>query len=293
MKIRILILILGIITFNSCQFNKSANTDLITGAYSRGNGIESDDVIIEINGQIEKRNEFVFGEKVNLVFNNITGLTNLENKTFPGISMYIVKNKKDTVLSNPNLLESLENGTEHFPLKLYANFVSTFPYQNNEKYKVFVNIWDNKGKGEFTYELPFTIKENNLLKIENKGIEYSKIYLWNETKKQPVINQNVNFEDLLILILDDIEGLELSNKKVFPIFSIDLVDSEGIKIISNKNLLSDYEKEGVNPKDLKNQLTAKLTFTEGTINNPCKLIVKLKDKNSSKEINISTELKIN
>jgi hypothetical protein len=132
-----------------------------------------------------------------------------------------------------------------------------------------------------------------LLKIENKGIEYSKIYLWNETNKQPVFDQNVSSEDLLILILDDIGGLELSNEKVYPIFSIELIDNKGNKIISNPNLLSDYENEGVNPEDLKNQLTTKLTFTKGEINNPCRLIVKLKDKNSSKGINIRTELKIN
>ena len=293
MKFRILILTIGIVTFNSCQFNQSVNTDLTTGAYSRGNGIGIDDVDIEINGKIEKRNEYVFGEKVNLIFNNISGLINSENKTYPGLSMYIVKNEKDTVLSNPNLLKSLENGTDLSPLQLRANFTPALPYKNNEKYKVFVNIWDRKGDGKFSYELPFTIKENDLLKIENKGIEYSKIYLWNETNKQPVFDQNVSSEDLLILILDDIDGLELSNEKVFPIFSIELIDNKGNKIISNPNLLSDYENEGVNPEDLKNQLTAKLTFTKGEINNPCKLIVKLKDKNSTKEINIRTELKIN
>jgi hypothetical protein len=293
MKFRILILTIGIITFNSCQFNQSVNTDLTTGAYSRGDGIGIDDINIEIDGKIENRNEYVFGEKVNLIFNNINGLTKKENKTFPGLSMYIVKNEKDTVLSNPNLLKSLDNGTDLFPLQLQANFTTALPYQYEEKYKVFVNIWDKKGDGKFTYELPFTIRENDLLNIENKGIEYSKIYLWNETRKQPVFDQNVSSEDLLILILDDISGLELSNEKVFPIFSIELIDNKGNKIISNPNLLSDYENEGVNPEDLKNQLTAKLTFTKGEINNPCKLIVKLKDKNSSKEINIKTELKIN
>jgi hypothetical protein len=293
MKYRILILTIGIITFNSCQFNQSVNTDLTTGAYSRGDGIGVDDIYIEIDGKIENRNEYVFGEKVNLIFNNINGLTKKENNTFPELSMYIVKNEKDTVLSNPNLLKSLDNGTDLFPLQLQVSFGTALPYQNEEKYKVFVNIWDKKGNGKFAYELPFTIKENDLLNIENKGIKYSKIYLWNETRKQPVFDQNVSSEDLLILILDDISGLELSNEKVFPIFSIDLIDSKGNKIISNPNLLSDYENEGVNPEDLKSQLTAKLTFSKGEINNPCKLIVKLKDKNSSKEVNIRTELIIN
>lgn len=292
-KFRSIFLLIVITTFSSCQFNQSINKDLTTGAYSRGDGIGSNKVIIEVNGKKENRNEFVYGEKVNLVFNDITGLTNSDGKTYPGLSMQIVKNGKDTVLSNPNLLKSLDSGTGLFPLQLQANFRTSLPYQKGEKYKIFVNIWDKKGDGKFAYELPFSVKENDLLNIENKGIKYSNIYLWNETLKQPVFNQNINTKDLFILILDDIEGLELSNEKVFPIFSIDIVDNKGNKIISNPNLLSDYENKGINPEDLKNQLTAKLTFSEGIINNPCKLFIKLKDKNSSKEINIRTELKIN
>ena len=129
--------------------------------------------------------------------------------------------------------------------------------------------------------------------IKSNGIEYSTIYLWNETLKQPVFDNDVSSEHLFILILNDIQGLELTDEKVFPIFSLDLTDNDGNKILSNPNLLSAYEEVGVNPKDLKSQVTAKLSFTEGQINNPCRLNAKLKDKNSSKEINISTELNIN
>lgn len=288
-----IILLIIIATFSSCQFNQSVNKDLTTGAYSRGDGIGIDDIIIEINGEVDNRNEFVFGEKVNLVFNNVSGLTHSDGKTFPELSIHIVKNGKDTVLTNPNLLESLNNGTDLSPLQLQANFRTALPSQNNEKYKVFIEITDKKGDGKFNYELPFTIKENNLLDIKSNGIEYSTIYLWNETLKQPAFDNNVSSEHLFILILNDIQGLELTDEKVFPIFSLDLTDNDGNEILSNPNLLSVYEQEGINPKDLKSQLTAQLTFTEGKINNPCRLNAKLKDKNSSKEISISTELNIN
>lgn len=292
-NIRTLTLLIAIATFSSCQFNQSVNKDLATGAYSRGDGIGVDDITIEINGETDNRNEFVFGEKVNLIFNDVSGLTYLDGKTYPELAMYIVKNEKDTVLSNPNLLKSLNNGTDLSPLQLQANFISALPNQNDEKYKVLVEITDKKGDGTFNYELPFKVKDNNLLDVKSNGIEYSTIYLWNETLKQPVFDNKVSSEHLFILILNEIEGLELTNDKVFPIFSIDLTDNNGNKILSNPNLLSGYEEEGVNPKDLKSQVTAKLTFTKGQINNPCKLTAKLKDKNSEKEVNISAELNIN
>lgn len=292
-KIRTLTLLMVIATLNSCQFNQSINKDLKTGAYSRGDGIGVDDIAIEINGESDNRNEFTFGEKVNLVFNNVSGLTNLNGKTFPKLSMHIIKNEKDTVFSNPNLLKSLSNGTDLSPLQLQANFKATLPNQNNEKYKVFIEITDAKSDGTFIYELPFTVKQNDLLNIESNGIDFSTIYLWNETLKQPVFDTNVSSEHLFILILNDIEGLEVINEKVFPIFSLNIIDNKGNEIISNPNLLGAYEEVGVNPKELKSQVTAKFSFTKGIINNPCKLIAKLKDKNSEKEVYISTELNIN
>tara|TARA_R110002033_G_scaffold171082_1_gene215794 strand:- start:48 stop:923 length:876 start_codon:yes stop_codon:yes gene_type:complete len=289
-KFKTAILIIVIASINSCQFNQSVKKDLKTGAYSKGNGIGIEEILIEINGEAENRNEFVFGEEINIIFRNVNGLKSSDKKTFPGISMYIIKNKKDTVLSHPNLLK---NGTDLSPLELRANFTTALPHRNNEKYELKIEIWDKKGNGKFNYELPFEIKKNNLLELKNNGVKYSNIYLWNETLKRTVSDNNISSKHQFILILNEIEGLKLTNGKVFPIFSIDLQDKNGNKLLSNPNLLSDYEKEGVNPEDLKSQLFAKLSFTNGKINNPCKLVAKLKDRNSLKEINISSELNIN
>ena len=292
-KIKLLNLILVIIVCSSCQFNQSVNKDFITGASSRGDGIGCDDVRIEINGETVTRTEFVYGEKVEFIFNDIRGLTPLDGKTYPEFSIYIVKNEKDTVLSNPNLLRNLKGGTDLSPLQLIGNIRAYLPYQNKEKYSAHVNIWDRKGDGKFSYKLPFTIKDNGLFNIQNNGIEFSRIYLRNKTLKQDVVDKNVSFEDVYHLVLDDIGGLELKNNKVFPIFSLDLIDNNGNKILSNPNILNVSEKDGINPQDLKTHLSAKINFTKGKTNNPYQLIVNLKDKNSSKEINITTELILN
>ena len=282
-KNRLIILSIAITTFSSCQFNQSVNKDLTTGAYSKGNGIVSDNVVIEINGKAENRNEFVFGEKVKFIFNDINGLTSSNGKTYPGLSMYIVKNEKDTILSNPNLLKSLNDGTDLSPLQLQAGFRTLFPNQNNEKYKAHVEIWDKKGDGKLNYELPFTIKENNLLNISSNGIEYSNIYLWNSTLNQPIIDNNINSEHSFIMIFNGVEGFKLKNNNVFPILSIELIDNIGNKIFSNPNLLSEYE-NGISPIDFKGRLTTpEFAFRKGKINNPLKLNVNFKDKNSSKD----------
>jgi hypothetical protein len=282
-----------LLAFISCEYSQSINKDLTTGAYSRGDGISCNDVTIQIDNKSVKRNTFTFGEKVFFLFDGIGGLTKENNKTFPGLSLYIIKNEKDTVLAESNLLKDLKDGTDLSPLQLQANFVAAFPYKNEEKYKVFITIWDEKGDGTFSYELPFTIEKSKLLNINSSGIEYSNIYLWNESKKAGVFDNSISQDDLLILIFEEISGLMETEGNVFPILSIDLEDKKGNKILSNPNVLSQYEIDGVNADNLKTgQVPVTISFTKGQIFNPCSLTAILKDKNSPNNITVTAELEI-
>ncbi len=277
----------------ACEVNQSTNKDLITGAYSRGDGLGSDDVIIEVNGKPKNTSTFVFGEKINFIFNDIRGLSRDGGKVFPGLSVSIVKNDKDVVLSYPDLLEHLESGTELSPLQLRAYFDSGFPYRNNEKYKVLVKIWDKKGDGTFSYELPFTIEENRFLALKPNGIHYKNIYLWNESLKQVVFSEEIDSDSVLMLILEGLDGLQEIEQKVYPIFQLELVDSKGNAIISSPNVLANIENEGIDAEEFRNgKLPVTITFSKGNLNNPYRLSAVLIDKNSDKRIDIETELKL-
>jgi hypothetical protein len=212
---------------------------------------------------------------------------------FLGFRCLLSKNEKDTVLQHQDLLANMENGTDLSPLKLQANFTSALPNEQIEKYKVFINIWDKKGKGTFQYELPFSIKKNELLNIDASNIDYTNIYLWDETKKLVVVEKEVSRQSTLILILEGLDGLEVLDNKVFPSFSIDITDNNGNQILSNSNILEQFRESGVDYKDFKNrQLPVTITFSSGQINNPYKLKASLKDFNSERNIVITSELEI-
>jgi|TARA_R110000850_G_scaffold203228_1_gene329553 hypothetical protein len=285
-------LIFTVMLLSSCQFNQSVKKDLSTGAYSRGDGMGVETVEIEVNDEVDTRNAFVYGEKVNLVFDDVTGLTRLEDKVYPGLSMHIMNNQQDTVFSNTDLLNTLEDGTALSPLQLQAHFFTALPYKDNEEYKVKVTIWDKKGDGTFVYELPFTVKESDLLDVNARSLDYSSIYLWNETTRQTVVDHTLDSEHVLVLIMEGIEGMETIDEKVFPVFSIDIVDSNGNEILSNPNIFREYLEEGVNARDVKEQLIAEITFSEGEISNPCTLTAVLKDQKSAGEITVTTQLDI-
>ncbi|MCX2745461.1 hypothetical protein OO013_16395 [Mangrovivirga sp. M17] len=198
-----------------------------TGAYTRGDGLSSDEIIIEINGVIENRNKFINGEKVKFIFNNITGLKNENGKSYPGLSLYIVKNDKDTVLQNDDLLANLEDGTELSPLQLQANFTAVLPHDNEESYKALVKIWDKKGDGSLNYELPFTMEANKLLKIKKEKLTFTEIYLWDKTENHVVVNNEINIANEFIFALEGIDGLEIVDGKAFPSLSIEIIDNNG------------------------------------------------------------------
>jgi len=155
------------------------------------------------------------------------------------------------------------------------------------------SIVDKKGKGTFQYELPFSVKESELLNIAASNLNYTKIYLWDETRKTVVVKKEVSVQSTLILILEGLDGLEVIDGKVFPSFSIDITDNNGNQILSNSNILAQYRETGVDYDTFKNgQLPVTITFSSGQINNPCRLKASLKDLNSERNIVITTELEI-
>ena len=254
------ILLMGIL-LNACQFNKSVQKDLITGAFSKGDGIVCDAVLIQINSKVEKRTNFINGEKIEFLFKNVNGLKRKDGNLYPGLSMHVIKNEQDTVLKQLDFFANLKNGTDISILDLKVHFTGSFPSENNETYKVYMKIWDKKGDGTFSYELPFSVEENKLLTINTDKLSYNNIYLWNETKERVITDKNVNVKDKLTLILGGIEGLEIIDNKVFPSFSIELSDNKGTQIMVNDKLLKKYKVSGIEPATIKNgQLSVKIVF---------------------------------
>jgi len=281
------------IVISSCGYNQSVNKDFVTGAYSHGKGVSCNDVRIEVQGKNDNRNEFVAGEKVELIFNNVIGLDRVDDKVFPGMSMSIIKNEQETVLEKADLFADLEDGTDLSPLQLIATFSTILPHKDNEKYKVLVNIWDKKGDATFQYELPFTIKENNLLKIDNQSLSYKAIYLWDDAEKLMMINKEIGQAKTYFLLSEGIEGLEVIDNKVYPALSIDISDNKGKTFLSSANIFEEQRSTGIDYETFKNsQLPVSIKFSSEQVQNPCTLKASITDLKSDRRIDINGELVI-
>lgn len=276
---------------SACTINQSIKKDLGSGSYLRGNGMSCDDVRMLINGNSVFRSTFTQGEEVVFLFNNITGLEEHKGKVYPGLSLIIVKNGKDTVLSNRDLLADLKNGTNLKPLQLTARFRSMLPPDKGDTYKVCVNIWDKKGKGTIYYELPFTMKENKVLKVNTQNLEYTNAYLWDDTQKIVVVDKKIKSSNTYVLILEGLDGLKVMNERVHPAFSIAINDRAGNVILSESNVLEEHTSAGIAYEDfILSQFPVTINFTPGKINNPCTLNAVFSDLHSANKLSIEAQL---
>lgn len=291
-KLTTIKILLVALVFSACNFNQSINKDLVTGASSRGDGLGCDDISIQIDGETVTRNTFTYGENVVFVFDGINGFKEENGKVYPEMSLVVIKKENQMVLSELNLL-NLKEGTSLSPLQLQANLIANFPHKNNEEYEVQLTIWDTKGEGKFIYNMPFTIIENELLHVKSASVDYTAIYLWNESDNKVVADNKMTAKNKYLLMLEGLDGLKVENGKVFPALSIHLTDNKGNEILSNPNLLQSSTTNGVDAEAFtKNQTFVALKFNEGESLNPYKLTVELKDAKSENKLNITTELVI-
>jgi len=147
-----------LIVLSAC--NQSVEKDILTGAYSRGDGLTSDYIFIYINGKQKNKNTFDLNSKIEIVFDEMTGFHKKDGKAYPGLSMKITADEKEVIADFPDLFDDNKDGFDSSSLSLNASFKTVPDYfDTTKKYKLHIKIWDKNGEGTFTYELPFTINK--------------------------------------------------------------------------------------------------------------------------------------
>jgi hypothetical protein len=290
---RALLFVALVALISSCNFTQSVNFDLTTGISTRGNGLSSEDVFLEIKGERVSRNEFIYGEEVFVNFSNVGGFTKEGGAVFPGMSIYIVQGGTDTVLGKGDLLTDLNEGTSTNPLLLRSNFTVAVPHSNNEQYRVLIRYWDKKGNGEFTFEMPFTVVPNKLLNVEANDVTYSEIYLWNQRTGKVVADKQVSKEDGVLLMFEGVEGFTEYDGLVYPALAIKCVDADNNVVLSLENTLDEYAESGAAAALLAQQVPLTLSFESLIVRNPVQLTATLYDLKSDRQIVVTTEVEIN
>jgi len=282
-------LLISFIMFYSCNFSQSTSTDLTTGAVSRGKNITCEKVSMKVNGETVKTNEFSFGDEVYFIFDDVAGLKIIDNKTYPKMSMKIVRNDSIIEFDKPNLLEDL-GGTDMNPLQLTASFFTRLEANKNDSFKVTIIISDKNSNGTFTYDFPFTVKPIKTQKLNSQtsnNVKVEEVFMWNKTKGVKVEDNVLDIQDKYALVFDAITGLNHDDTKVYPLLSAYMQDASGKKILDYEHLLQKLEQQGIEAEDVKsNQIYIDIEFNEIEFKNPYLLFAKLQDKKTGEYITV-------
>ena len=291
MKFKITILAICIMILSGCSFRASINKNLITGLTTKGSGLSCDDVYLMLNNEKIERTTYIYGETVYINFNDIEGFKKENGFVFPGMQMIITNEEGKSVMKIDDLYAKKTEGINIFPLLLRAHLTIGNPMYSGKKYKLYMKIWDKKGEGTFTAEMPFEVKPNAKIKAEKTNASYDEIYLFSASRNR-VIADKIGFNEDIYVIFDGISGFKEESGKIFAVMNMKITDSKKNIILNHDNLFKQYETTGIDVASFKKQAIAKFQFTKGSMNNPVNLQVSISDKKSNANLKMSSEFSV-
>ena len=276
----------------SCNFNKSVNTNLVTGLTTVGDGLSCEEVYLSATEGRVQKNTFIYGEEFDLNFSNIQGFTKENEAVFPGLTIQVTGEDGEKVMETEDLYANYTEGMDFSPLLLVANLTVATPMHSNNNYVVSVSIWDKKGSGKFTAKMPFNVVPDEQIDIEKNGTSCSEVYLYSGKSGKVITDQKAAFNEDVLLIFEGLTGFQEDQGNVFVGMSILAKDNADHTIIAMDDLFKSYDETGIPAENLREQASATITFTEGEVSNPVHCEVIVYDKKGDASIKAETDLTV-
>lgn len=289
---KISFLLLSVILFTDCKFSRTAEKDLATGISTTGKNLTCDDVYIMVNNKKVKNNEFIYGENIVVLFNDIQGFVAEDRHVFPFMEIIICKKDGDTIMRADDLYKGYTDGMSFDPLRLSADLTVANPIRSGGSYKMIINISDKKGDGTFRSSFDFTIARNERIKIRTSGVGFDEVYLFSQGKNRIITDNMIDYDDNIYIIIEGLRGFKEENGYVFPGLELIAVDSRNNIILKNDDLFIEYENNGIASSDFISRVSAHFNITGSYFNNPLHCELKVWDKRSNNKIEVITDLNL-
>ena len=290
--LQLLFLLILAVIMHSCNFNKSVNTNLLTGLTTVGDGLSCDDVYLSIaEGQIQ-RNTYTYGEEFDLNFSDISGFTKVGEAVFPGLTLQVTSEAGDVVMETDDLYASYTEGMNFSPLLLAATLTVATPIQSGSNYTLSVKIWDKEGSGTLTAKMPFNVVADDRIEIELNQTSCTEVYLFSGNSNEVITDHEAAFDEEVYLIFEGLTGFTEQDGQVFIGMSLHATDNAGEIILENDDMLEEYDEDGISAADLKDQVFANIVFTKGVLTNPVHIEVTVYDKEGDASIMANTDLSV-
>ena len=264
------------------QNNSSDNTVKIN---SKGNILSCNNIYLTLNGNTINNSEFIFGEKFQINFDNITGFNLIDGKFYPSLSIIILDKNNDTIFVTDDLYGN--NGFKTAQISLNAYLECADPMYSNNTYHAFINIWDKKGEGTFASDFEFSVKPTDKITTETNKLSYKEVYLYSKDSKKVIFDNKVNLYERVYIIFEGLDGFVVSDSLASVGMDLLATDINGDTVI----YIPDFFPEPIKAFDLFQASSVKLVFKDKKIKDPLNCNVFIWDKKS--DANINAKFKLN
>jgi len=273
----------------SCETGSSQNNESVTDLTIDNKGLSCDNITMENHTGLINKSEFSYGEKITLFYNDMTGFALQDSLAYPNMDIFVTDKKGDTILAQKDLFKDINEGYTEKELNLRSNLTLANPMKPGNSYQMHINIIDRHSDGYFNLKKNFSLIENPLLKTKTNALTYDILYLFSQTRNIAIVDDKISPNESVYILLEGLDGYTIdADGKVDVQASISLTEADGRVINKNDNLFA----EPVSAKDLKDQLYASISVTEGQVNNPVTCVFKIKDRKSGHSFETSISLTV-
>lgn len=273
----------------SCQFDKSVHKDLMTGLYTTGDGLGAERVYLATETEEIERSTFTYGEKIFVMFDDMSGFVKENDKAFPGMHLVVTSKEGDTVMRVADLYADNSAGFDDAPLVLRTDLIVAAPIHSGKAYTWHIDIWDKKGKGKFSFTLDFNIIPNALINVESI-VSFDEIYLFSRARGRVLTDNVATSGEDTYLLFEGLTGFTVENNSVFPGLSLKVTDQTGKAVLEYADLFEEITATGVLQTDFNQLISAQLTFptVSGETQVECEAL--LWDKKGDGKVKVTTKL---
>ena len=288
-----LISLLVLMLMSGCQFSKSVNKDLLSGLFTKGDGLSCDETFLTVDANKINRNNFVYGETFVINFNKIDGFNMVNEAVFPDMTLLVLDTGGDTMLYASDLYNNYPDGIKLDPLLLTSEVTVAAPMRSGKEYKLYVNIKDKKGDGVFNSEFEFKVISNDKIVSESNGVGYDEIYLYSDGREKVIVDNKIGKDETIYFVFEGLTGFKEDGGLVYPGLSIRGTDKAGKLILDFEDLFADYTESGLSVEDFNKRVLSNFTLSGIEIMNPMHCEILIWDKKSDAKIKSVTDLEVN
>jgi hypothetical protein len=196
----------------------------------KSNGITATSDYVMVDNIKSTKTEFVIGSEVQYFLEGVSGFSIKDDKALFGASMTIVDQTdgKATLQYDDLFADSGEGYSKEEASKLNFTLAIGNPMIVGGKYTWRLRIWDKRGKGELTAEMPFTVTEGkDLVGINTltSGLKPAKVFIISNGSLE---STDVKIGQKLTLFFDGVEGYTIQPDSTVSIgASMLVVDKSG------------------------------------------------------------------